>query len=230
MRNDHLRPARGPQDDRRPPARRPGGDGSGRHPRPPRARGARGTGRAAPRRRDRRHRRHHLRQLPVRGAELRAGDPDLPGPPGPLLRVAAARPLRTTRIWTGAWWRCSTPRTPACTATTFPSRPSRASTSARPPSSREERCGSSPTRAPLRTRGSPPGGSRSARASGPTPAVVDREELQPGYTLNGPAIVEEPNSTTFVPPGYRMEVDGTYCLIIEAVKGLGENLDTGADT
>ncbi|MGW0588494.1 hydantoinase/oxoprolinase family protein [Streptosporangium sp. NPDC002607] len=59
--------------------------------------------------------------------------------------------------------------------------------------------------------------------------VVDREELQPGYTLNGPAIVEEPNSTTFVPPGYRMEVDGTYCLIIEAVKGLGENLDTGAD-
>jgi N-methylhydantoinase A len=59
--------------------------------------------------------------------------------------------------------------------------------------------------------------------------VVDREELPPGYVLNGPAIVEEPNSTTFVPPGYRMEVDGTYCLIIEAVKGLGESLDTGAD-
>lgn len=44
--------------------------------------------------------------------------------------------------------------------------------------------------------------------------VVNRNELRPGFTLQGPAVVEEANSTTYVPPGYLLEVDPTYCLIL----------------
>ena len=40
----------------------------------------------------------------------------------------------------------------------------------------------------------------------PTP-VYDRYALAPGETLVGPAIVEERESTTVVPPGDRLEVD-----------------------
>jgi len=47
--------------------------------------------------------------------------------------------------------------------------------------------------------------------------VVDRNELQPGFTLEGPAVVEEANSTTYVPPGYLLEVDHTYCLILSSL-------------
>ncbi len=46
--------------------------------------------------------------------------------------------------------------------------------------------------------------------------VVDRNDLRPGFTLDGPAVVEESNSTTYVPPGYVLEVDSTYCLIINS--------------
>lgn len=46
--------------------------------------------------------------------------------------------------------------------------------------------------------------------------VVNRNELRPGFTLEGPAVVEESNSTTYVPPGYVLEVDSTYCLIINS--------------
>lgn len=46
--------------------------------------------------------------------------------------------------------------------------------------------------------------------------VVNRNELRPGFILEGPAIVEESNSTTYVPPGYVLEVDSTYCLVINS--------------
>ncbi|HUW77757.1 MAG TPA: hydantoinase/oxoprolinase family protein [Candidatus Nanopelagicaceae bacterium] len=47
--------------------------------------------------------------------------------------------------------------------------------------------------------------------------VLDRNQLSPGFTLQGPAIIEEANSTTYVPPGYLLEVDSTYCLIISSL-------------
>lgn len=46
--------------------------------------------------------------------------------------------------------------------------------------------------------------------------VVDRNDLRPGFILDGPAVVEESNSTTYIPPGYVLEVDSTYCLIINS--------------
>jgi N-methylhydantoinase A len=38
--------------------------------------------------------------------------------------------------------------------------------------------------------------------------VYDRSGLRPGDLAQGPAIVEEPDSTTVCPPGYRVSVDG----------------------
>jgi N-methylhydantoinase A len=37
--------------------------------------------------------------------------------------------------------------------------------------------------------------------------VYDRLRLLPGDRLSGPAIMEEPDSTTLCPPGYAMRVD-----------------------
>lgn len=44
--------------------------------------------------------------------------------------------------------------------------------------------------------------------------VLQRAEMLPGFTFEGPVIVEEPDSTTYVPPGFRMDVDPSYCLIL----------------
>ncbi len=46
-------------------------------------------------------------------------------------------------------------------------------------------------------------------------AIRRRADLSPDSTVGGPAIVEEPDSTTYVPPGFRVRVDPTYCLIVE---------------
>ena len=49
--------------------------------------------------------------------------------------------------------------------------------------------------------------------------IYDREQLSPEAILNGPAIVEEWTSTTVVPPGWRLTVDGFGNLILHgAVK------------
>jgi N-methylhydantoinase A len=45
--------------------------------------------------------------------------------------------------------------------------------------------------------------------------ILRRGELCPESTISGPAIVEEPDSTTYVPPGFRATVDPSYCLILE---------------
>ncbi len=45
-------------------------------------------------------------------------------------------------------------------------------------------------------------------------AVVDRSRLRPGNTVPGPALVIDPESTTFLPPGCTARVDGTANLII----------------
>lgn len=44
--------------------------------------------------------------------------------------------------------------------------------------------------------------------------IVNRNELLPGFRVEGPAVVEEHNSTTYVPPGYLLEVDPTFCLVL----------------
>ena len=38
-------------------------------------------------------------------------------------------------------------------------------------------------------------------------SVYDRTRLRPGDTVAGPAIMEEPDSTTICPPGYALRVD-----------------------
>ena len=53
------------------------------------------------------------------------------------------------------------------------------------------------------------------RAFAPTP-VYAREKLRPGNRFSGPAIVEQMDATTLVPPGWRARVDGGLNLILEA--------------
>jgi N-methylhydantoinase A len=47
--------------------------------------------------------------------------------------------------------------------------------------------------------------------------VYDRTALQHGDTIQGPAILEEPDSTTICPPGYTVEVDPFLNLVITKV-------------
>jgi N-methylhydantoinase A len=41
-----------------------------------------------------------------------------------------------------------------------------------------------------------------------------RDSLHAGQTVRGPALVEEPTSTTVVPPGWRGHVDGYGNLVL----------------
>ncbi|BAA81544.2 hydantoin utilization protein A [Aeropyrum pernix K1] len=42
-----------------------------------------------------------------------------------------------------------------------------------------------------------------------------RGDLRPGASGNGPAVVESPDSTIVVPPGYRFRVEGDYSVVME---------------
>lgn len=44
--------------------------------------------------------------------------------------------------------------------------------------------------------------------------IVDRNGLVPGDELTGPSIVVEATSTTYVPPGFGLTVDPSYCLLL----------------
>lgn len=46
-------------------------------------------------------------------------------------------------------------------------------------------------------------------------AIVDRDALGPGATLDGPAIVEEAHSTLLIPPGWQLTVHASGALIAE---------------
>jgi len=46
-------------------------------------------------------------------------------------------------------------------------------------------------------------------------AIIDRETLAPGTSLDGPAIVEEAHSTLLIPPGWHLSVHATGALIAE---------------
>jgi N-methylhydantoinase A len=48
--------------------------------------------------------------------------------------------------------------------------------------------------------------------------VYERSRLSTGAAISGPAIIEDHESTTVVPPGARLEVDGLRMLVI-ALKG-----------
>jgi len=45
--------------------------------------------------------------------------------------------------------------------------------------------------------------------------VYQRDTLPPGFETDGPAIIEEYDSTTVVPPGWRLIVDSTGCMVME---------------
>ena len=49
-------------------------------------------------------------------------------------------------------------------------------------------------------------------------AIIDRAALAPGARLDGPAIVEQIDTTTVIPPGWRALVDERRCLIIEEIR------------
>jgi N-methylhydantoinase A len=51
--------------------------------------------------------------------------------------------------------------------------------------------------------------------------IVKRDELPVGRRLEGPVIIEEPDSTTYVPPGFSAEVHPTWCLVVQPVDGKG---------
>ncbi len=59
---------------------------------------------------------------------------------------------------------------------------------------------------------------RPGNDSGETP-VYDRYVLSAGFRAPGPAIVEEAESTTVVPPGWALEVDGASNLIVRRTRG-----------
>ena len=44
--------------------------------------------------------------------------------------------------------------------------------------------------------------------------IVNRSDLPVGAVVDGPAIIEEADSTTYLPPGFRAEVHATSCLIL----------------
>ncbi|MEM4415139.1 MAG: hydantoinase/oxoprolinase family protein, partial [Candidatus Caldarchaeum sp.] len=44
--------------------------------------------------------------------------------------------------------------------------------------------------------------------------VYARKSLPAGFSLEGPAIIEEYDSTTVVPPGWRLRVDDTGCMVM----------------
>jgi N-methylhydantoinase A len=50
-------------------------------------------------------------------------------------------------------------------------------------------------------------------------AIWKRDALSPGMRLAGPAVVEEPDSTTWVPDGFAAYVDPTWCLVLAPETG-----------
>jgi N-methylhydantoinase A len=46
-------------------------------------------------------------------------------------------------------------------------------------------------------------------------SIWKRPDLPLGWSVDGPAIIEEADSTTYVPPGLRAEVHPTWCLILQ---------------
>ena len=75
-----------------------------------------------------------------------------------------------------------------------------------------------PEQASVRREGAPRRREAWFRATGfaPTP-VLDRDTLDPAAVLHGPLIVEQMDTTTVVPPGWSLRVDGLGNLVLERV-------------
>jgi N-methylhydantoinase A len=67
--------------------------------------------------------------------------------------------------------------------------------------------------------GDPVKGSRPIRCAGHREklraTVLDRARMAPGFAFQGPAIVEQEDTTTLVEPGWRGRVDASGCLLLE---------------
>jgi N-methylhydantoinase A len=50
-------------------------------------------------------------------------------------------------------------------------------------------------------------------------AIWKREELPGGFRIEGPAVIEEADSTTWVPEGFEAIVDATSCLLLSQTGG-----------
>lgn len=61
----------------------------------------------------------------------------------------------------------------------------------------------------------------------PDTAVYDREQMQPGDAVNGPAILREPVSTIVVEPGWRASISRKNHLIMERVEPLPRRMAVG---
>jgi N-methylhydantoinase A len=48
--------------------------------------------------------------------------------------------------------------------------------------------------------------------------IFNRNDLPPGFAVAGPAVIEEVDSTTYVPPDFEASVDSTYCLHLTPVR------------
>jgi len=46
--------------------------------------------------------------------------------------------------------------------------------------------------------------------------ILRRDDLIPGFAIDGPAVIEEANSTTYVPPDFEAKVDPSYCLLLSS--------------
>jgi len=53
-------------------------------------------------------------------------------------------------------------------------------------------------------------------------AVLFRRDLAVGFSIEGPAIIEEPDSTTYVPPGFEARLHPSQCLILTPFTRDGE--------
>jgi N-methylhydantoinase A/oxoprolinase/acetone carboxylase beta subunit len=52
--------------------------------------------------------------------------------------------------------------------------------------------------------------------------VIDRADLTSGAGLDGPALIEESDTTTAVPPGWRAELDGVGDLVVTRTGSAGD--------
>ncbi len=59
--------------------------------------------------------------------------------------------------------------------------------------------------------------------------LYDRETLQPGQRIRGPAIIKEPNSTTVLEPGWAAEVTARGHLVLERVEALPKRVAVGTE-
>lgn len=55
--------------------------------------------------------------------------------------------------------------------------------------------------------------------------VYEREDLVPGAEAEGPALVLQPDTTTWLPPGWRLSVDGGYNLVVRRREAGGRERD-----